>query len=105
MLEKDIERHLKKPIKEIGGLCLKFVTPGYTGVPDRIILLPGGQVVFVETKQPGKTERKRQKFVHAVLRRLGFTVYSTVDSIEKINAIAEDCRLRVMQVKAHVKDL
>ena len=92
MLEREIESKLKKPIEHLGGLCLKFVTPGFTGVPDRIILLPGGRVVFVETKAPGKVERPRQKLVQGILRRLGFTVYSTVDSAAKVAAIVEDCR-------------
>ena len=91
MLEKDIERKLIDPIKALGGLCLKFETPGYTGVPDRIILLPGGHVRFVETKQPGKTERARQRFVHALFRALGFVVYNTVDSPAKIACIVQDC--------------
>ena len=92
MLEKEIERKLKRPVKDMGGLCLKFETPGYTGVPDRIILLPGPHVVFVETKQPGKKERARQLYVHGVLRALGFTVYSTIDSAVKVADIIEDCR-------------
>lgn len=92
MLERDIEKKLIRPVRELGGLCLKFETPGYTGVPDRIILLPGGRVVFVETKQPGKKERPRQRLVQGIFRQLGFTVYSTVDSAAKIEAIAEDCR-------------
>ena len=91
MLEKDIERKLIKPIRSLGGLCLKFVTPGFTGVPDRIILLPGGMIRFVETKQPGKKERARQRLVHGLLRKLGFIVYSTVDSAEKIDRIIADC--------------
>ena len=92
MLEKDIEKRLKNPIKQLGGLCLKFVTPGFTGVPDRIILLPGGVIRFVETKKPGKKERPRQEYVQGILRRLGFIVYSTVDSFEKIQQVVEDCR-------------
>lgn len=92
MLERDIEKRLIDPIRGLGGLCLKFETPGFTGVPDRIILLPGGRVVFVETKQPGKKERPRQELVQGIMRALGFTVYGTVDSIEKINAIVEKCR-------------
>lgn len=92
MLEKDIESKLAKPIKALGGLCLKFESPAFTGVPDRIILLPGGCVRFVETKAPGKKERARQKLVQGVLRSMGFVVYGTVDSPEKIAAIIEDCR-------------
>ena len=92
MLEKEIERKLIRPVKNMGGLCLKFETPGFTGVPDRIILLPGPHIVFVETKQPGKTERARQEYVHGLLREMGFTVYSTIDSAVKVADIIEDCR-------------
>ena len=92
MLEKDIEKQLVQPVRDLGGLCLKFETPGYTGVPDRIILLPGAVVLFVETKQPGKKERKRQELVHSILRRLGFIVYNTVDTTEKVAAVIKDCR-------------
>lgn len=92
MLEKDIERKLVKPIKLLGGLCLKFESPGYTGVPDRIILLPGGRICFAELKKWGKTERARQVYVQGMLRQMGFVVYSSVDSPEKVNQIAEDCR-------------
>lgn len=92
MLERDIEKKLVRPIRDMGGRCLKCEIPGFTGMPDRLILLPGAQVVFVETKQPGKTERPRQLYVHGLLRAMGFTVYSTVDSAVKINAIVEDCR-------------
>lgn len=92
MLERDIEKRLIKPIRALGGLCLKFEVPGYTGLPDRLILLPGANVVFVETKQPGKKERPRQVLVQATLRRLGFTVYGTVDTPAKVATIVEDCR-------------
>lgn len=92
MLEREVEKKLIRPIKDMGGRCLKFETPGFTGVPDRIILLPGGRVVFVETKQPGKKERARQVYVHGLLRAMGFTVYSTIDSAAKVAAIIEDCR-------------
>ena len=51
-LERDIERALVGMVKRHGGLCLKWVCPGFAGVPDRIVLLPGGRVVFVEVKRP-----------------------------------------------------
>lgn len=92
MLERDVEKRLIKPVRELGGLCLKFESPGYTGVPDRLLLFPGGRVVFVETKAPGKTERPRQEYVQGVLRRMGFTVYSSIDSRAKVAAVIEDCR-------------
>lgn len=92
MLERDIEKKLIRPVKNLGGLCLKFETPGFTGVPDRIILLPSRHILFVETKQPGKKERARQLYVHGLLRAMGFTVYSTIDSPAKVAAIIDDCR-------------
>ena len=73
-------------------MCWKLTVPSYTGVPDRLILLPGEIVRFVETKRPGEKERARQEYVHSLLRRMGFTVYSTVDSPEKVRANIEECR-------------
>jgi hypothetical protein len=51
-LEKDLEAKLRKEVQKRGGLCLKWVCPGWSGVPDRIILLPGGRIHFVEMKRP-----------------------------------------------------
>jgi hypothetical protein len=72
-LEKDIEKKLRTMVERHGGLCLKWVCPGWSGVPDRIILLPGGRVVFAETKRPkgGKLERL-QKWWRERLQKLGF---------------------------------
>lgn len=92
MLEKEVESRLKRPVESMGGLCLKLVCPAFTGVPDRMILLPGAHIVFVETKAPGKYERRRQLYVHGLFRRLGFTVYSTIDTPAKVAAVIEDCR-------------
>ena len=92
MQEKDIEQKLRIGIKGIGGLCLKWVSPGYTGVPDRMILLPGGIIRFAELKAPGKTERKRQKVVQTILRRMGFIVYNSVDSVDKVQHIVAECK-------------
>lgn len=91
MLEKDIEGKLRDQVKQLGGLCLKFESPGYTGVPDRVILLPGGKVVFAETKQPGKKERARQEYVQKVFRALGFTVFSSVDRQARVAAVVAAC--------------
>lgn len=73
-MEKDIESYLQKGIKALGGLAPKWVSPGWDGVPDRIILLPGGRVLFAETKDTGKKPRKKQLLRHQQLRDLGFVV-------------------------------
>ena len=92
MAERDLERRLRDQLRRAGCLPLKFESPGYTGVPDRIVLIPGGRIVFVEMKAPGEKERPRQVYVQGLLRRLGFTVFSAVDSREKIDRVVECCR-------------
>ena len=94
MLESYYENKLRTGVQKMGNRvrCLKFESPGFSGVPDRIILLPGAKVIFVETKKPGKTERKRQLYVQGLLRALGFEVFSAVDSAEKIEAVLARCR-------------
>ena len=87
MSEKDIERKLKKRVEAMGCLCLKFESPGFTGVPDRMILMPGGEMFFVELKAPGKKERPRQRYVQDQLRALGFIVMSSIDGEEGINRV------------------
>ena len=57
MRENEIERRLAVSVKEMGGMAVKFVSPGLDGVPDRIVLLPGGKAAFVELKAPGKRLR------------------------------------------------
>ena len=84
-----IETRLRKAVERAGGRCVKWVSPGHTGVPDRIILMPGGRAFFAETKAPGKTERARQEYVQRKLRELGFTVFSSVDSDDRIAEVVE----------------
>lgn len=67
MFEKDIEKYLRKSIKQAGGECLKWISPGTAGVPDRIVICPDGRIVFVELKRPFERPRSVQR---AVLRRL-----------------------------------
>lgn len=69
-----IEKHLVAEVKKAGGMAYKFVSPGRRSVPDRIVLLPGGRLVFVECKAPGKAPRADQLREHERLRALGFTV-------------------------------
>lgn len=83
MEESKIENRFKKEIEKIGGKALKFVSPGMSGVPDRIVLLPGGRIVFVELKAPGEKLRALQVYRKKQLENLGFKV-ECIDSIEKI---------------------
>ena len=87
MLEKDIERVLTKRIKDLGGIAYKFVSPNRRSVPDRLCLLPGGRVLFIEVKAPGKKPTKLQDLEHRKLRSLGFEVL-VIDNKEDINVIA-----------------
>ena len=72
--EKQIERAFVKTVKDAGGLAMKFVSPGRVGVPDRIVLLPGGRAVFAEIKRPGGKLRKSQEAAHREIRAKGFPV-------------------------------
>lgn len=83
MLEKDIEGYLVQEVTKLEGKCYKFVSPGNAGVPDRIVLLPGGLIGFVECKAPGKKPRKLQEHTINILRALGFVV-DYVDSKDKV---------------------
>ena len=89
MREKVIEDKLKKAVKEKGGLCLKFVSPGFDGVPDRIILMPGGIMAFAELKAPGKKLRPLQERRKRQLESLGFSVFC-IDNTECIGGVLDE---------------
>ena len=91
MREKDIEQKLVKAVRTAGGMCPKFVSPGFDGMPDRIVLMPGGRITFVEVKAPGKEPRALQVLRHEQLRELGFRVH-VVDHPGQIAAIIEEAR-------------
>jgi len=75
MREKVIEKKLALEAKKRGGLALKFVSPGFDGMPDRILLMPEGKMAFVEVKAPGKRPCPLQMARHKLLRGLGFLVF------------------------------
>ena len=91
MREKTVEQKLVSEVKKAGGICPKLVAPGFDGVPDRIVMLPGGRIAFVEVKAPGEKPRPLQAARHVLLRRLGFRVY-ILDEIEKIGGIIDEIR-------------
>ena len=85
MLEKLIERALVRRVKDLGGLCEKFVSPGRRSVPDRIVTLPGGRIIFVECKAPGKKPTPLQERDHEKRRSLGCEV-RVIDNMDDVHA-------------------
>ena len=77
MLEKDIEDYLRIMCERQGWLCVKLVSPGNPGMPDRLVLRPDAPAVFVEMKsdQTGHTLSPRQVVQHEKLNQLGLSVY------------------------------
>jgi len=86
-----IEQKLLSAVKGMGGIAPKFVSPGYDGMPDRIVLLPGGRMAFVEVKAPSKVPRPLQEARHRMLRKLGFKVF-VLDRPEQIGGILDEIR-------------
>lgn len=86
MLEKTIEKALVQAVRKKGGMCPKLVSPGTDGMPDRIVLLDGGKMGFVEVKAPGRKPRSLQDLRHRQLRDLGFKVF-VLDELEGISGI------------------
>ena len=81
--ESRIERRLAVSVKKMGGMAVKFTSPGLDGVPDRIVLLPGGKIAFVELKAPGKKPRPLQEKRKRKIKRLGLPIY-VIDGVEQI---------------------
>lgn len=94
MRESILERRLVREVERIGGKAPKWVSPGNRGVPDRIVILPNGQTVYVEMKAPGKPLEPLQVRWSTILKRMGQRVYK-IDSNEGIDQfIAEVNRER-----------
>ena len=86
MEEKTIETKFRKGIERLGGLCIKMPATFFSGIPDRLCLLPGGVMFFAEIKKPGARLRPRQEYVKKQLEALWFRVY-VVDSVEAAERI------------------
>jgi len=85
--EKTTEAYLRDEVRRLGGRSYKWVSPGCSGVPDRIVILPGGRVVFVELKSEGKTSTAQQRKRQAELRALGCTVYTDIDTKARVREV------------------
>ncbi|NWL89997.1 VRR-NUC domain-containing protein [Paenibacillus sp. 79R4] len=89
MRERDIETYLRDRIKAVGGWAPKWTSPGNSGVPDRIVFLPGGHTIFVELKAPGGKPRPLQLAQHKRLRGLGYDV-RVIDSREQVDDLLKE---------------
>ena len=89
MKEKQIEQKLIRAVRRFGGLALKLVSPGFNGVPDRLLLFMEGKVAFCEVKAPGQKPRPLQ--VHRIeqLREMGFKVF-VIDGVEQIGGMIDE---------------
>ena len=88
MREKEVEQALVKAVKNVGGSCLKFTCPGFAGVPDRLMLLPGGKIAFIELKAPGKKPRALQIKRMKQLSALGFMCF-VIDNKDGIGGVID----------------
>lgn len=89
MREKVVESKFSKAVKAKGGLAVKFISPSFNGMPDRLVMFPGGRIAFVEVKAPGETPRPLQAARHKLLRRMGFKVF-VLDSLDQIGGIIDE---------------
>ena len=87
--EKCVEKVFTDAVKKMGGMAVKFVSPGLDGVPDRIVLLPDKRIAFVELKAPGKKLRALQEKRKRQLEELGFPVF-VIDGVEQIGGVLDE---------------
>lgn len=94
--ENEVEQYLKEQVEgRLGGLCLKFVSPNCRGVPDRLLLLPGGRSCFVEVKRQQGIVNGLQHYwqdrLHA-LHQQATIVWSKEDVDELVQALYEGAK-------------
>jgi len=87
--ERNIETYLRDQVRKAGGAAMKWVSPGNSGVPDRIVIMPGGRIVFVELKAPGRKPTQLQLVQHERLRALGCDV-RVIDSREGVDGLVRE---------------
>lgn len=96
MRESTLERALTRAVQAHGGIAWKWVSPSTVGVPDRILIMPGGIVIFVELKTPSGRVSPTQKIIHQKLENLGANI-RVVRSKEDINLLLSDYRIGVLE--------
>jgi hypothetical protein len=86
MLESEVEKYLYDEAKKIGAMAMKFVSPGLRGVPDRIVVFPGGKSCFVELKRPGEKLRKQQTYrvSQLIKRNIWVEVLDSKESVDDL---------------------
>ncbi|HFI2659384.1 TPA: VRR-NUC domain-containing protein [Streptococcus suis] len=89
MRERFVEQKLVSEVKKRGGICPKWVSPSFSGVPDRLVFLPNGKFGLVEVKAPDQKPRMLQVSRHKLFERLGFKVY-VIDHIEMIGEVLDE---------------
>jgi len=87
--EKLLERKLRIGVEKRGGECWKLAGGFVTGLPDRLILLPGGRAAFAEVKTTGEKPKPRQVYIIKLLLKLGFPVF-VIDSEETLQKCLND---------------
>lgn len=100
MRERIVEAHLRDSVKKAGGVAYKWVSPGNNGVPDRIVIIPGGRIIFVELKAPGKKPTALQQVQHDRLRVLGCDV-RVIDSREGVDDLIKELTIDELAATSH----
>lgn len=100
MRERNIETYLRDSVKKARGIAYKWVSPGNNGVPDRIVIIPGGRIIFVELKAPGKKPTALQQVQHDKLRALGCDV-RVIDSRESVDNLIKELIIGELAATSH----
>lgn len=94
VIESEIENKMRQKLKKHGAIFFKFVSPSMSGVPDRIVIMPNGRVIFVELKRDGGIISERQKFIHKMLRMNNAEVRVVIgmeQAMRFVREVCEDC--------------
>lgn len=92
--EKDIERLLVNEVAKLGGLAIKLAAIHFSGLPDRLVLLPKERLFFAELKTTGQKPRPLQVYVCNKIQKLGFKVY-VIDTKQGVHEILEQYKIKL----------